>query len=261
MYRLFAVQGLTPVRFFIALAFIFFATGCAQVDNSSSVKQSAIHETIANHVRDESAPLNAAQLKQPLVVDGEIDSVWATATPLKFNTDWQGRATATPTQVRALWAQDALYLLWELENAALRNTDHQFSAGQERNKLYDEDCVEIFIAPNPANPYKYAEIEVGPFGHFMDLWVDRRRKTHESSWSSNVSVAATQNALHKTVVIEMEIRAPDITRALVAGAQLPIGLYRLEGNNPRQYLAAFPTHTRIANFHVPDAFGVLVLNP
>ena len=46
---------------------------------------------------------------------------------------------------------------------------------------------------------------------------------------------------------------------LVAGAKLPIALYRMEGKSPRQYLAWSPTLTRKPNFHVPDKFGALVV--
>lgn len=244
----------TLARVFLALGAIFFSVSCTQIGSTSSQTHSP--KTLAIN-----SQLNAGKIKQPLSVDGEIDSVWATATPLVFNTNWRGEVTPSRTQVRALWSQDALYLLWELDSAGLHNTDHVFSRDQERNKLYDEDCVELFIAPDPAAPYQYAEIEVGPYGHYMDLWVDRRMKSHDSSWSSNLSVATKQQVSDKRVVIEMAIRASDITRALVAGAQLPIGLYRLEGAKPRQYLAAFPTHTKSPNFHVPEAFGSLVLNP
>jgi hypothetical protein len=52
-----------------------------------------------------------------------------------------------------------------------------------------------------------------------------------------------------------------VRAALVAGAALPIGLYRMEGQDQRHYLAAFPTRTPRPNFHVPAAFGTLILDP
>jgi hypothetical protein len=57
------------------------------------------------------------------------------------------------------------------------------------------------------------------------------------------------------------IESPDVIAALQPGARLPVGLFRMEGKSLRQYLAAFPTHTPKPNFHVPDAFGTLVLDP
>ena len=48
---------------------------------------------------------------------------------------------------------------------------------------------------------------------------------------------------------------------LAPDARLPLGLFRMEGQHARAYLAAFPTRTPKPNFHVPDAFGTLVLDP
>ncbi len=49
--------------------------------------------------------------------------------------------------------------------------------------------------------------------------------------------------------------------ALRPGARLPVGLYRMEGKSPGQHFSAFSTHTPTPSFHVPDAFGTLVLAP
>lgn len=203
----------------------------------------------------------AARINQHPLIDGQIDAVWANAVPLDFASDWQGQPTATHTSVRALWSPWGLYLLWELDNSGLHNTDHRYPVSQERDKLYDEDCVELFLAPNPAMPYQYMEVEAGPYGHFLDLWIDRRTNKFMSDWSAGLQVAAQQDVAGKRAVIEMAISAPELMVALVAGARLPIGLYRIEGARPRQYLGAFPTHTPTPNFHVPDAFGTLVLSP
>ncbi len=206
-------------------------------------------------------PLIATRVSHAPQIDGAIDAIWDHATPLVFTTDWRGRPTATATQVRALWLPDGLYLLWELQGAGLANTDHRFLVQQQRDKLYEEDCVEFFWAPNPALPNQYAEIEVGPYGHFLDLWIDQQARQYDATWSAGLQVAAQQDPSERSAVIELAITSPSLVAALVAGAQFPIGLYRLEGAQPRQYLAAFPTQTLRPNFHVPEAFGTLVLSP
>lgn len=205
--------------------------------------------------------LIAVRVSQAPRIDAHIDSMWANAAPLSFMSDWRGRPTATRTSVRALWMPEGLYLLWELDGAGLHNTDHHYPINQQRDKLYEEDCVELFVAPNPAMPHQYAEIEAGPYGHFLDLWIDRNANLYNGDWSAGLSVAAQQDGSNRRVVIEMAVSAPTLAAALIAGARLPIGLYRIEGTQPRQYLAAFPTQTFRPNFHVPDAFGTLVLSP
>lgn len=208
------------------------------------------------------AQLHAAKLAgEPPKIDGKIDAAWAAAKPIRFATDWAGRTTKTPTHVRALWSPGGLYLLWELD-AASTFTDLKQPIDVERVDLYEENCVELFLAPDPANRRRYFEIELGPFGHFFDLLVDRTaRPRSDNAWSASLTIGTARDEAKQRAVIEVAIAAPDVRAALAAGAALPIGLYRMEGQNKRQYLAAFPTRTPKPNFHVPEAFGTLVLDP
>jgi len=193
-------------------------------------------------------------------IDGKIDAAWAAAKPIAFATDWAGRTTKTPTQVRVLWSPKGLYLLWEL-GAAGTFTDLKRPIELERVDLYEENCVELFLAPDPANRRRYFEIELGPFGHFFDILVDRTHKPHsDNAWSAGLRIGTVRDEAHHHVVIEVALEAPDVLAALAAGAALPIGLYRMEGQHKRQYLAAFPTRTPKPSFHVPEAFGTLVLD-
>ena len=187
--------------------------------------------------------------------------MWDKATPLAFETDWAGKPTRTPTHVRALWSSRALYLLWELDGAGLANTDRARPIDQERVDLYEEDCVELMLAPDPRERRRYFEIELGPYGHFFDIAVDRIAKKSDNAWSAQLKIGTSRDDAKHRAIIEVAIEAPEIVQALAAGAQLPVGLYRMEGKAPRQYLAAFPTRTPKPNFHVPAAFGALVLEP
>jgi uncharacterized protein (DUF362 family) len=208
------------------------------------------------------AQVHAAKLAgAPPAIDGQIDAAWAAAPPITFATDWAGRTTKTPTRVRALWSPRGLYLLWELD-AASTFTDLKRPIDLERVDLYEENCVELFLVPDPANRQRYFEIELGPFGHFFDILVDRAHKPHsDNTWSAGLRIGTARDEAHQHAVIEVAIEAPDVAAALAAGAALPIGLYRMEGQNKRQYLAAFPTRTPKPSFHVPAAFGTLVLDP
>jgi hypothetical protein len=204
--------------------------------------------------------LHAPKAAAP-VIDGEIDAAWAAATPLAFTTDWAGHATKTPTRVRALWSPAGLYLLFELD-AASTFTDLKRPVETERIDLYEENCVELFLVPDPANRQRYFEIELGPFGHYFDILVDRTKKPRaDTAWSGNLRIGTARDEAKQHAVIEVAIESPDVVAALAAGAKLPVGLYRMEGQGKRQYLAAFPTRTPKPSFHVPEAFGTLVLEP
>jgi uncharacterized protein (DUF362 family) len=233
---------------------------------------------------DAGAPREARahRVEKAITVDGAIDEEWRAATPVSFTTDWSGTDTGIRTSARFAWNKRALWIAWELEGAGV-NVDAERPIETERAKLYEEDCVELFLAPDAAERSRYFEVEVGPLGHFLDIAIDRTKKrasergsasshdrvpggeaasasgTRESEvgWSSKPVIATkVDRAAHK-VTIEMELRAPEIVGALRSGANLPLGLYRMEGKSPRKFLAWSPTRTPKPNFHVPEAFGTL----
>jgi len=86
-------------------------------------------------------------------------------------------------------------------------------------------------------------------------------KKGDVQWTSVPTIATTRDADKHTAIIEASFAAPAIVGASKEGAQLPMGLFRMEGVSPRKYLAWSPTHTKSPNFHVPEAFGALVLDP
>ena len=115
------------------------------------------------------------------------------------------------------------------------------------------------LSPLPRKASAYLEVEVGPLGHFFDLAVDRQTNKSDVGWSSQPEIATKVDRERHRVTIEAAFRAPEIVRALESGKRLPFALYRMEGRSPRLYLAWSPTRTARPNFHVPMAFGTLVL--
>lgn len=199
-----------------------------------------------------------AKFVETINVDGVVDAAWKDVPVATFDTDWSGAKTETTTHVRVAWSKAMLAVLFELEGAGV-NVDAARPIATERAKLYEEDCVEIFLSPDPAKKERYAEIEVGPLGHFLDLWVERDTKKSDVEWSSKPEIATKVDRDKKKVTIEFAVRAPEIVSALAKGKKLPVAFYRMEGKGKRQYLAWSPTKTPKPNFHVPEAFGTLVL--
>ena len=120
------------------------------------------------------------------------------------------------------------------------------------------------MAPDARQPQRYAEIEVGPFGHYFYLLIDRAARgaaRSNTAWNADLAIGVKRDRANQHAVIEVAIRSAEIVAALRPDAQLAIGLFRMEGKSPRQYLAAFPTRTPTPNFHVPSAFGQLHLLP
>jgi uncharacterized protein (DUF362 family) len=196
-----------------------------------------------------------------IVLDGRgDDGAWARAKPVRWDTDYAAVPGGSSTQVRFLRGAGGLYVLWELQGTGL-NTDRSRPTDRPRPKLYEEDCVEMFFTPDAARPRRYFETEVGPFGHFLDVAVDLEAHKSDTGWSSGARIGTTQDPAGHTATIEVELTAPEIVSALVPGAKLPLGLYRMEGTSPQQYLAWSPPRTQRPNFHVPEAFGTLVVDP
>ena len=197
-----------------------------------------------------------------ITIDGSgTDAAWASAPVVGWDTDTSGARTGIVTLARFLHAPGALYALWELEGTGL-NTDRTRPANLPRPKLYEEDCVEMFFTPDASSPKRYLEMEIGPLGHFFDVSVDRDAHMSDTRWSSRAHIGTTQDAAAHRAVIEAEFTAPEIVAALKDGARLPLALYRMEGKSPgRRYLAWSPPRTAHPDFHVPEAFGTLVVDP
>ncbi|APR77077.1 Hypothetical protein A7982_02424 [Minicystis rosea] len=202
----------------------------------------------------------AALGAEALTIDGRADdAAWARARPVAFSTDYAGKPTRITTKARFLWSANGLHVLFEIAAAGF-HTDASFPVAVERKKLYEEDCVELFLTPDPAHPKHYYEVEIGPLGHYFDIDVDREHGKQSTAWSSGATIATTRDPAGRTAIIEALLTAPEITSALRAGARLPLGLYRIEGQGDRSYLAWSPPRTAKPNFHVPEAFGTLVLD-
>ena len=82
-----------------------------------------------------------------LAIDGLVDEAWQKAPALSFDTDHTGKHTGIGTRVRFAWSKQALHALFELDGAGLA-TDRTRPVAVEREGLYQEDCVEIFLGPD-----------------------------------------------------------------------------------------------------------------
>jgi uncharacterized protein (DUF362 family) len=229
---------------------------------SGGSKDAAKAPTIANTTLPLARASYAGSTEMQL--DGKADErVWSSVERVSWDTNFAGESTKYKTHVRFAWKDDALYAYFELEGAGLF-TDISRSTSVEREELYKEDCVEIFLAPDAARPGHYYEIEVGPHGHWLDIEVDGARKKgrFDQGWSSEIRVGTTRDAETKRVTIEIELKSKDIVTSLEKGARLPMGLFRMEGRSPdRNYLAWSPARTAKPKFHIPEAFGTLELLP
>jgi len=186
---------------------------------------------------------------------------WADAPRVQVTTDYFGKAIpGKATEVRSRWTADHLYLLYICPYDTLTLKPDPTPA-IETPRLWNWDVAEAFIGPEIGPITRYKEFQVSPQSEWVDLDIDREDPKGQAGmkWNSGYTVKGRIDEQAKVWYGEMRIPFSAIdTRAPEAGRVFRIGLYRIAGAAPtRQHYAWSPTHQ--ANFHVPQAFGVLRL--
>lgn len=164
------------------------------------------------------------------------------------------------TEILSRWTEQNIYFLFVCPYAELHlKPDAQTSA--DTNRLWEWDVAEVFVGSDFNEIHRYKEFELSPQGEWIDLDIDSRRLNADENlkWNSGFEVKARIDAARKIWYGEMKIPLRSIdARAPRAGNRMRINFYRAQGKPPsRVYLAWQPTRSR--SFHVPEAFGTLVL--
>jgi hypothetical protein len=190
--------------------------------------------------------------------------------PRRRSPDWEGVPPLPPlvltesggpplqaTVVRVAWDEEALHVRFDCEDRDAWGTF------QNRDEpLWQEEVVEVFLAPGEEDPVDYAEFEVSPLGVVFDARIHnptslRKDMTTDVSWNCpGLRWAAGRGVEREDWWAELAIPWPaDRPRLWRAN------FYRVE--RPRdgdaEYTAWSPTLTRPADFHKPARFGVLEL--
>ena len=164
------------------------------------------------------------------------------------------------TEIRSRWTPNNLYVLFICPYETLHLTEKP-SVATETNKLWDYDVAEIFIGTDFEHIRHYTEFEISPQGEWVDLDIDRDHPKPEGGWlwNSGFKVKARIDKAKKIWYGEMQIPMKSIdSRPARAGNEMRVNLYRIEGAPPnRIYIAWQPTNS--ATYHVPEAFGRLIL--
>ena len=166
------------------------------------------------------------------------------------------------TEVRSRWTKDNVYFLFICPYQELHLHPHP-AVSNETNQLWDWDVAEVFVGSDFQRIRRYKEFEMSPQGEWVDLDIDRDHPLPEGGWlwNSGFEVKARINSEKKIWYGEMRIPMKSIDpRPPVAGLEMRINFYRCQGAGAhRVYIAWQPTHA--ANFHVPEAFGRMRLEP
>jgi len=135
--------------------------------------------------------------------------------------------------------------------------------------LWEEEVVEVFLAPGPEDPPSYFELEVNPLGAAFDAIVrnphgDRRGMEVGTGWDcpgllASATIDRPGGGWSAWLTIPWaplvtDGPVPDVWRA---------NFYRIERprGGPAEFSCWSPTDTEPADFHRPARFGRLVLGP
>jgi hypothetical protein len=169
------------------------------------------------------------------------------------------------TRVRGFWTDSSLYLLFACPYRSL-NRFPRAASGDDREKLWDRDVVEVFLGDDWKNIRHYREYEIAPTGERVDLAIDLDGGGEGRAWNSGWETGASIDEAAKIWYASARIPLASVSNAkVIPGTRWRMNLYRIDGDGPdsvRRFLCWQPTCVvnRDPN-HVPEAFGALVFEP
>ena len=185
---------------------------------------------------------------------------WSRVPPIPLLRSEDGGQPDQATAVRIARDDNALLLRFTCDDSDIWATHTRRDA-----PLWEEEVVEVFLAPGAAHPKEYVEIEVNPLGAIFDARVsnpDGRRETMrvDASWNAAGLVAEVDRSVPGRWSVSMVLPWVD----LCEGPPPTIwrgNFFRIE--RPRQGAHEFsswsPTRANPPDFHRPAAFGKLIL--
>jgi hypothetical protein len=179
-----------------------------------------------------------------------------------------GAVPVQPTRVRLAWDERALHVRFDCADR-----DAWGTLTRRDDPLYQEEVVEVFVAPGEDDPRAYAELEVSPHGVLFDAWIenpdsDRATLQAHLGWDCpGVSWRAGSGGAQQDWWAELTLPWDSLLAA--AGrppAPLPrrwrANFYRIDrprDGTPPEFSAWSPTQASPPDFHRPGRFGILQL--
>lgn len=201
----------------------------------------------------------------PIRIDGKLDEPgWQSAPSVgDFDFPWFKEGTREQTVARLLWDDQNLYVSWHA-------MDRHISASitERHGPVSKDDCVEIFISPNPHKVKNYYTFEINAIGTMLnrartDWW------TGPPTWEpEGVVYRTTFHGLTKKEesgsdsewIVEAAIPLKNFARDAAhtppqAGDVWRLNLQRLGGITNAQASTWAPLPQGVRSFHTPEAFG------
>jgi len=185
---------------------------------------------------------------------------WSRVSAFALRLCENGAAPAQATSVRVAHDGDSLLIRFDCDDRDIWATHTRYGA-----PLWEEEVVEVFLAPGREVPGEYIELEVNPLGTIFDARVvnpDGRRDSMrvDADWRSPGLVADVDRSKPGAWSVDLAIPWRD----LCGGAPPPVwraNFFRIE--RPHDGAAEFccwsPTFASPPDFHKPAYFGTLTI--
>jgi hypothetical protein len=149
-----------------------------------------------------------AKVQQAPTIDGSLaDACWTSARKVLF------RNGNVPTTAALCYDERALYVAVDCPEPKMSQVKDQFV--RRDDPVWGDDCVEVFVAPDYANPRFYYHFAVNPRGTMTDAQVDLRLNY---GWNGSWTAKARRRADRWTV----EMRIPFADLGIKAPADVPL---------------------------------------
>lgn len=198
------------------------------------------------------------------MADDYPDWPWEELRPLPpfILANGSGRAKQQTT-VRIAYDTDNFYVRYDCEDK-----DIWGEATERDSAIYNEEVVELFIAPGEDHPTFYYEFEISPIGTMLDLTVhspnlERRGMKADFAWNCpglRWSVERNDQSNHWRAYLIVPWQSIGADRSLLP-QRWRANFYRIErprGEEP-EFSCWSPTMSEPADYHRPAYFGHLLL--
>jgi hypothetical protein len=194
---------------------------------------------------------------------GEADfenHIWQECQPVQIEHYWSGEPAMVSrhAEARVCWSDEALHVRFvgkQQESLIVANHPH---TDKKTIGLWDRDVCEIFLAPNPNEPWRYFEFEAAPTGEWVDLGIVVRPDGRETDWDYASGLTTAAKLEGERLLVGMRIPWSESLPKPQRGDVWRVNVFRCVGPEaPERYLAWLPTRTPEPNFHVPEVFGTL----
>ncbi|MCX7969204.1 MAG: DUF6067 family protein [Armatimonadetes bacterium] len=196
--------------------------------------------------------LSVFQVAPPPIADGQIgDIAWDKALTLQLPHRLGNGSPQAKTTVKFCFGAEHIFVLFVCDEPNLEAMKRNIK--QHDGEVWTDDCVEVFLTPEPSEPARYYHIVVNSLGTVRDEFWQKGKE--DVGWDSKARVGVSVGSDRWVAEIAIPIRSLN---------RMPIFSDVWLVNFARQRYSVFPPELSTwqpckVSFHEPQNFGELKL--